>query len=97
MVQIENAWAMTQEGIAMVGSILSGGMRPALTADGIRAIEGALALAKTEPGYAAQNQAWFDALAQRNKDGLPAEREAMLVAAQRAESMRDRVIGRLNK
>ncbi len=45
----------------------------------------------------ARAQAWLARLEMRKRQEWPAERQAMLVAAQRAESMRDRVIGRLNK
>lgn len=51
----------------------------------------------TEPGYAERNQAWLDRQAKRNKERWPAERQAMLEVAQRAESMRDTVIERLTK
>ncbi len=56
-----------------------------------------LARLNLEPGYAARNQAWFDRLTKRNEALWPAERQAMLDAAQRAEDMRDKVIGRLIK
>jgi hypothetical protein len=56
-----------------------------------------LARLNLEPGYAARNQAWFDRLAKRNEAFWPAERQAMLEAAQRAENMCDTVIGRLTK
>lgn len=52
---------------------------------------------RTEPGYADRNQAWFDALAQRHRDGWQAQRQAMLAAAQRAEDMRNTVLLRLTK
>jgi len=52
---------------------------------------------KAEPGYAERNQAWLDGQAKRHREGWPAQRQAMLEAAQRAESMRDTVIGRLTK
>jgi hypothetical protein len=65
--------------------------------DGILAIEGTLARVKTESGYAERNQAWLDGLAARTKAGWFDQRQAMLDAAQRAEDMRNRVIGRLTK
>lgn len=36
---IENGWFATLPGIALAGEILAGGARPALTSDGMRAIE----------------------------------------------------------
>lgn len=94
---IENGWFATLPGIALAGEVLAGGMRPALTADGITAIQSALAPVKTEPGYAERNQAWLDGVAKRNEERWPTERQAMLEAAQRAENMRDKVIGRLTE
>lgn len=94
---IENGWFATLPGIALAGEVLAGGMRPALTADGITAIQSALAPVKTEPGYAERNQAWLDRRAKNHRDGWPAQRQAMLEAAQRAERMRDTVIGRLTE
>lgn len=94
---IENGdWVTRALGIVLGGDALAGGTG-VLTPDGIRAIEGALARVKTEPGYAERNQPWLDELARRHKEGTPAQRQAMLRAAQRAENMRDTVIGRLTE
>ena len=94
---IENGdWVTRALGIVLGGDALAGGTG-VLTPDGIRAIEGALARVKTEPGYAERNQAWLDGVAKCNEERWPTVRQAMLEAAQRAESMRNTVIKRLTK
>jgi hypothetical protein len=50
-----------------------------------------------DPVASAQAQAWLARLEARKRQEWPALRDQILVAAQRAESMRDTVIGRLNK
>ena len=52
---------------------------------------------RIDPVASARAQAWLARLEVRKRQEWPAERQAMLVAAQLAESMRDSVIGRLNE
>lgn len=68
-----------------------------LTSDGIQAIAETLErpLLPGKPLDPNRSQAWYDRMAERQRTGWSAERERLLRAAQRAEDMRDKAIGRL--